>query len=312
MKTPLLFAAAKYLLSLSLLAVVTVRGGETRPAGTSTLRDHLWLWAQNAGSHHRGSPEGGYKLPGTNRLESREGCDFFGINKALRVTMSAGPFPPFDGEAEKLKDLKEVVWSAIGAGGVKHRYDNDQSDLDAVLHIAEKYPNITGAVLDDFFAGVETPGVKNARHSLESIAGMRDRLHAFPGRPLDLWMVWYTYQLDYKVEEYIKLCDVVTLWTWKGSDLANLDENVRQFIAKTPGKRRYIGVYMWNYGETKPLTPEQMKDQLARCHAWLQSGQIDGLIFCSNAIADIGLEAVDITRDWIARVGDEKLPARTR
>ena len=48
----------------------------------------------------------------------------------LRVSMSTGPFPPFNVEAEKIKDLKEVVWSAIGAGGASQYSVNDHSDID--------------------------------------------------------------------------------------------------------------------------------------------------------------------------------------
>lgn len=240
-------------------------------------------------------------------MQPKAGCDFFGITKCLRVTMKAGPFPPFDAEADKLRGLDEVVWSAIGARGAGAMYDHDHSDLDAVLEIAGKYPNITGAVLDDFFAGVEEAGKSDGRHSLASIRAMSDRLHRFPRRRLDLWMVWYTYQLDFKVAEYLEWCDVVTLWTWKGSDLSRLDEHLESCVQKTPGKRRYLGIYLWNYGEAKPLEPRQMADQMDRAYRWLKSGEVEGLIFCSNAIADIGLPTVEYARQWIARVGDERI-----
>ena len=82
------------------------------------LRDRFWIWGQDPGCHHL-NPSGvnGYKLPGENLMDSREGCDFLGISRCCRVTMWTGPFPPFDDEAEKIKNLDEVVWSAIGAGG---------------------------------------------------------------------------------------------------------------------------------------------------------------------------------------------------
>jgi hypothetical protein len=268
------------------------------------IKDKLWLWGQNAGSHHGTSNP--YNLPGKNLMEAKEGCDYFGIKKCLRVSMITGPFPPFDKEAEKLKDLNEVVWSAIGAGGIEH-YNNDQSDLDEVLRMAEIYPNITGAVLDDFFLAEEVPDKPTGRHSIESIRNIQNKLHNFSKRPLNLWMVWYTYQLNFKVDDYIKLSDVMTLWTWKGSDLAELDANIQKFTEKTPGKRRLAGCYMWNYGESKPLTMDQMKFQLDRYYHWLKKGNIEGIIFCSNCIADLGLESVEYTRKWIADVCNERL-----
>lgn len=278
---------------------------ENKLPQNAIIKDKLWLWGQNAGSHH--GTENQFKLPGKNLMETREGCDFFGINKCCRVTMEGyGPYPPFDAEAEKLKDLKEVVWSAIGNDGGTTYYNNDQSDIDAVLHIAEIYPNISGAILDDFFnASVTSKDL--ARHSVKSIQNMRDKLHSFNKRRLDLWVVWYTHQLELNIEDYLELFDVITMWTWKGSDLSNLDMNIKKFITKTPGKRRLVGCYFWNYGEKKPYTMDQMKFQLDKYYKWLKNGEIEGIIFCSNTVADIGLETVDYTRKWISKVGKEKI-----
>jgi len=136
---------------------------------------------------------------------------------------------------------------------------------------------------------------------------MRDRLHGFPKRRLDLWLVWYTYQLDFEVAEYTALCDVVPLWTWKGADLAALDDNIRKMVEKTPGKRRLAGCYMWDYGERKPLSMDKMAFQLDRYRAWIRKGMLEGIVFCSNCIADVGLETVEYTRNWIKNVGDEAI-----
>ena len=219
--------------------------------------------------------------------------------------MSVGPFPPFDEEAEKIKDLQQVVWSAVGSAGIK-RHDNDNSDLDEVLRMAEIYPNVWGAILDDFFAPRESADNKIARHSVKSIRNMQERLHGFPKRKLDLWLVWYTYQLDYNVRDYLELCDVITMWTWEGRDLRHLDENLAKVLEKTPDKRHLAGCYMWNYGERKPLTMDQTKYQLDRYYDWMTQGRIEGIILCSNCIADIGLETVEYTRRWISEVGDEQ------
>ncbi len=260
------------------------------------LKDNFWLWGQTAGSHHENND---YNLPGVNRMNPREGCDFLGIEKCLRVSMgSFGPVPPFDEDAEKIKDLKEVVWSAIGAD---NRHHNNQSDIDEVLRMATIYPNVSGAVLDDFFS------VLPAKHSVDSVQAIADKLHNFPKRRLNLWLVWYTHQLDINIDPYLGSMDVITLWTWNGSDLPGIDSNVRKLIGKTPGKRRLIGVYMWNYGERKPLSMDQMKFQLDRCYHWLKEGSVEGLVFCSNAIADLGLDTVEYTRKWILEIGNERI-----
>lgn len=272
-----------------------------------TWREHFWLWGQNVGSHHGvGQGDGNpFCLPGVNQMDSAEGGRFFGIPNCCRVAMVAGPIPPFDAEAETLRDFRQVAWSAVGAGGVSRNNDG-RSDLDEVLRQAERWPNVTGAVLDDFFKSVEgfANGGGLARHSVASIRAMRERLHGFPQRRLDLWMVWYSYQLGFPVADYLELCDVITLWTWKGSDLAALDANLETFVARTPGKRRLAGCYLWNYGEHCPLTPEQMQHQLDRYEDWIRRGALEGIVLCSNCVADIGLETVEQTRRWIDKVGE--------
>lgn len=273
------------------------------------LKDSIWLWGQNVGSHHTPDRGNVHNLPGENKMDSAECCRRWGVNKCCRVAMVGGPFPPFDSESEKLKHLKEVVWSAIGAGGV-FQHNNDESDLPEVLRQAQKYDNISGAVLDDFFRSVEGFEIGKgsiARHSLDSIKSMRDKLHNFSKRKLDLWLVWYSYQLDYDILDYVDLCDVITLWTWKGYDLEFLDENMEKFINKTPGKRRLAGCYMWNYGEHKPLAIEQMRSQLDCCHKRLKRGELEGIILCSNCIGDLGLDTVKYTLEWLKEHGEENI-----
>ena len=278
--------------------------GPNENSGKRPLVDGLWLWGHNAGSHHK--PINTYNLPGNNLMDPKEACDYLGIRKCCRVAYGAyGPFPPFDDEAKKLMGLKEVVWSAIGDGSSK-QHNKNQSDLDEILRIAEEYDNISGAILDDFFISPTADG-QVARHSIESIREMRNKLHEFNKRPLDLWLVWYTHQLNYELASYIELFDVLTLWEWKGSNLINFEDNIREFISKTPRKRRLIGCYLWNFGEQMPMTIPQLEYQLQLCLKWIKEGEIEGVVFCANTVVDIGLESVDYVRNWISKNGLTKV-----
>ncbi len=40
----------------------------------------------------------------------------------------------------------------------------------------------------------------------------------------------------------------------------------------------------------------------------MKEGRLDGMIFLASCTCDLGLEAVEWARQWIARVGDEPLP----
>jgi hypothetical protein len=39
----------------------------------------------------------------------------------------------------------------------------------------------------------------------------------------------------------------------------------------------------------------------------LKKGDIEGIIFCSNCIADIGLDTVEYTRKWRTEVSNERI-----
>ncbi len=112
------------------------------------LKDKLWLWGQNAGAHHA-AHNNVWNLPGENKMTPIEGARYFGIPNMCRVVMGNKPEPPFDSEAELLKECDRVVWSLIG-DAASARTDGGGDDLDELLRLAKKYPNITGGIMDDF------------------------------------------------------------------------------------------------------------------------------------------------------------------
>lgn len=273
------------------------------------MRDRFWLWGQNAGSHHGAAGNARWKLPGVNRMEPVEGAAYFGIKNMCRVVMCGKPEPPFDSESEKLRAMNQVVWSAVGDSG-STRNNDDQSDLDEVLRQAEKFLNVTGAILDDFFTHRTGENTKYARLSLEYVRKMRNRLHRFAARPLDLWVVYYKKLPDMPpVAEYLKMFDVITYWNMNSSsDLAELDDDIAAVVRRTPGKRRLAGCYLWDYAQGKPLTIPEVRALCEKHRDWIKKGYIEGIIFCSNTIADLRLEAVAWARNWIKEIGDEEAP----
>jgi len=264
------------------------------------LRDKLWLWGQDAGTHHA-YHNNEWRLPGVNRMGPAEGARHFGLVNCCRVVMSNKPAPPFDSESEKLKNLKRVVWSIVGDGSTTRHMDG-ANDLEEVLRQARLFPNVCGGILDDFFLDNAPP-----RLSLDQLREVRRRLATGSPRPLELWVVYYARQLARDYRPYLELCDVVSLWTWRAADLANLDRNIAALCRMTPGKRRLAGCYLWNYDERKPMSVAQVEFQCTRYLEWIRKGDLDGIIFCSNTLADIGLEAADWVRTWIRQAGDEEV-----
>ena len=260
----------------------------------STVRDVLWLWGHEAGSH--GGEQWGIDAP--SRITPTEACHYMGIPNCVMVVYANQPAPPFEQHYLPMTTLDKVVWSIVGDAGSTR--NDSESDLEAVLDLAKRYPNLVGGMMDDIFHGGKP------RWFVEAIGEFRRRLHA-AARPLDLWVVLYHKELDLPVHEYLDACDVVSLWSMKDEELARLVPTFWRFVELTPEKRRVMGVYMWNYGARKPMAIDVIRRQCELSLGWLKQGRLHGIIFLASCICDLELEAVEWVRNWIAQVGDEPL-----
>ena len=73
-----------------------------------------------------------------------------------------------------------------------------------------------------------------------------------------------------------------------------------RIIAMTPGKKHFAGCYLYNYGDCCELTDEEMYNQLELYYRFYQENKIDGVVVCSNNIADTGVKSVEIFRKFMA------------
>ncbi|MBE5781324.1 MAG: hypothetical protein E7328_05835 [Clostridiales bacterium] len=258
-----------------------------------SLKDDLWIWGQTAGTHHAHN-NNSWKLPGENKMETLEGAKFLGTPNIIRVAMAGSPTPPFDDEAELFKDQPKVVWSVVGDASTE-RTNTGGTDTAAVIDISRKYKNIIGGIMDDIF-------VKDRleNYTPEIIEACAKELH---DANLELWSVIYEYNMEMDVASRLAPCDAITLWTWKGDQLINLEqtyENLKKLML--PHHKVYAGCYFWDYGNRRPLPMGLMKYQLEVYRKWYDEGKIEGIIMLSNCTADIGLETVDYVRQWIAEL----------
>ncbi len=266
-------------------------------------RDAFWIWGHEAGGFHR-HRNNMWRLPGTSRMTPAEGAYYMGIPNIMVVRFANQPAPPFRQYALPLRPLKRIVWSIVGDSS---SVSNDQQpDIKEVISLSEDFPNLTGAIMDDFFLDdQQSPG----RYTPEEVEGFRAQLHATP-RPLDLYVVLYTHNLDLPLRAHLDAVDVITFWTWNAKDLNSLESNFRRLEDTAPSKRKLLGLYMWDFGLSAPMPMDAMEHQCRLGLQWLRMGRIEGLVFLSNCIADLELEAVEYARRFIAEVGDKPLARR--
>lgn len=259
------------------------------------LREKMWLWGQTAGSHHAvGNP---FKLPGENKMTPMEGGKHFGIPNVFRVVMADMPKKEeFNREAQELDGFDTIFWSLIGSGGSEHAFVADD-----VLKLAEKYEKIQGAITDDFLNDQ-----RMQMFTPEMIRECREKLHNFSKRKLDLYTVVYVRELTPERQSRLQEFDAYTMWTWNGCDIPKLDENYEKLRTLVGNEKKIMaGCYMWDYGDSQPMREDWMQMQLDTYYSWLKEGKIDGVVVCSNCIADLNLPTEQMMSEWLRIHGDE-------
>ena len=270
---------------------------KTNLQAESTLKDRLWIW-----SHGEGTMEGKYNLPSGGIISPSEAAKKMGIPNICMIRWLGKPEPPFDAYIQQFTDVKRFAWSVIDSAPETY-----PEKVQSALEIAKCMPNLTTLYLDDFFIGKASPDTSSletaespAQLNFEETRELYNKIHALE-RPLDLAVVVYSNQLHPAIRKHIKYCDIVSFWTWKASDLPNLNFFFEQYYSMFPGKRTLLGIYMWDFGERQPMPLELMELQCEYALQLFQEGKIEGIIFHSSPLVDTNLEAVEWAKDWIKR-----------
>jgi len=250
------------------------------------MKEKLWLWGQMEGIQN-----GRWGLPGNSSIRPADACEYMGIENLFMVREFGKPEFPYEPYAESLKPLRKVVWSLVGAGGTF-----EEGELDRIVRLKKNYGNVTGAVLDDFF--IREEGEKGV-FSPAGVSDIRETLHS---HNMELWVVLYQHQMDWQIAPYLSECDLITFWTWKSEELHSIEENFRRLQNIVPDARKMLGCYMWDYGNSKPMPAGLMEKQSLFGLQLLKEGDIEGMIFLSTCICDLGLETVEWSRGFIKKM----------
>ncbi len=268
----------------------------------SKVKDMFWIWGHEVGSHNNR-----FGLKGASRMTPAEGAFYLGVSNLIMVRFPFGPgdmrpSPPFDQYMLALSPLKQVVWSIVGASG---RAEPDEVGI--VLDLARRFPNICGVIMDDFFKMKQNDDGQIAVYTPDELKAIKKRL-TVDGKKLELWVTLYTHNLNLpNVEKHLEQCDVITYWTWHADELKKLEQNLNRLEEVMPHSRKMLGCYMWDYGSRNPMPVYLMQHQCNLGLKWLLEGRIEGMIFLASCICDLGLDAVEWTRQWIREVKEKTL-----
>lgn len=253
-----------------------------------TLQERLWLWCHNPGVYNNIEP-----LGGSSTCTAVEGANFFDIDNILMVVYDGKPRPPFDPVQQEFRHLHKVIWSLVGDCASKYEAQST-ADLDAVLSLRAKYPNVVSGIMDDFFA--------DKRQFDLNLISETMRKENFP-----LTVVLYEHDLvREKLAEKLALCDVINFWTWEPLNLLDLDANLECVRSLAPGKPIMLGCYLWDFHQTgepgKTLTVEQMQFQCQKALKYWQQGMIDDIVILGSPLIGMPLPTIEWTRQWLNEV----------
>lgn len=278
----------------------------------STVRERTWLWVQQTGTFN----DARWKVPGTSHATGDQACKELGVPNAIFIQWEGRPQPPFLEHAQGCAAARRLMWTAVNNCGGRASL----AETEHFFELARAMPTITGAFLDDFLCDavatdltpgsvIEAPaGEVPAALTVAELATLQQRLHDFPGRSLELGAVVYTRQLRPEIAPNLRHCDILSLWTSKSQDLASLPADLAHLRRLAPGKRIWLGLYLYDFGNERPMPLDAMELQCRLALEWLEAGSIEGIILLSSNLCGRDLDAVDYARRWMAEVGDRPLP----
>lgn len=263
-----------------------------------TVRDHLWLFAVPANTDFGSVQRRSLMTPA-------EAAYYLGIPNIIIVQASSGESkygrfePPFEQYTVALRPFRRIVWSVTGSGGF--HADNETRE---VLDLVKRIPNFTGIMLDDFFS--DKKDGRRAVLTVEELSKIRQELKS-SGKKLDIFATYYTQLLKIPLDDYLKLIDVLTLWTWKSAEIPDIPRNIAALDKVAPRARKMLGCYLYDFSLKQPVPVPAMEQQCNIGLDLLKKKRIDGIIFLANTVADLGFDSVEWTRNWIQKVGDSRI-----
>jgi hypothetical protein len=186
------------------------------------------------------------------------------------------------------KDIKRIALSIVDSAGGTWR-----EKYELAKKLRKENPNLGTVWLDDFFRPQKM--------------SRPDDIHAFR-RELDadgfkLACVLYPDSDGIKPEfkKVLSLCDQISVWFWNAKNIPSMKTDVakvRELVG--PEKAIVMGIYMWDFGGRKPMPGAVMEKQLEQTSRLLADRAVSGVIFHCTPLVDMGLDAVKVSRSWIA------------
>ena len=266
------------------------------------LQDCLWMWGHESGDYD--GPGNIYNIPTSAPIGMAHACGYMGIPNVCSVRWT----PCDKVHLWQYRAMRRFGW-VIG-----HNHETYEKLCPFATSLVKDYPNLSAFELDDFFDNKpdvleQSPEggemlVSPATLTLTELDALKKRMAQFPHH-IELQIVLYARQLRPTIVPALNYADTVLFWTWNGADLSKLTTNFQTYRQLMSDKPTLLGIYMWDFGDSKPLDMDFMKAQLSLALEWWKNHDINGLIFHCTPLVNKNLPAVEYCHDWIAEHAHE-------
>ena len=264
------------------------------PPYENTIRDRLWMWGHGGIAFDK--PRNTYDIPTAPPIEMNEACRYMGIPNVC-VCRYVGLPEAKDCSAylKTFKDIKRIALSIVDSAGGTWR-----EKYELAKKLRKENPNLGTVWLDDFFRPMKM--------------SRPDDIHAFR-RELDadgfkLACVLYPDSDGIKQEfkKVLDLCDQISVWFWHAKNIPTMKASIRKLRDLVgPKKALIMGIYMWDFGDRRPVPDDLMRQQLATGRELMAERQLSGLVFHPTSLVNRKLSSIEIARKWIAENGEKEL-----
>jgi len=266
-------------------------GSAQKAQGGGDLRDKMWVWGTR---ETRGDAQVG--LAAWAEASPAARARLLGLRNVIIAGGEVLQPAQAVALARECTVLGGQVAYEVCPGEMTGRAQDYDRDAKAAHAAAAEAPSLGALLLDD----LTSQQVAGRGMAVTELAELCRSLRAGP-RPLQVWGVVYTMNLDHPgLEHYLAQLDAINLWTWRAQDVLDLEANFDRCAVLAPGKPIVLGLYMYDYGENRPMPLHLMERQCEAGLKWLKQGRIAGMVFLSITSEP---KALEWTRAWIAQVG---------
>jgi len=266
----------------------------------NTLRDRCWLWGMKPNVLQESMPV--IRQYGESHVIVEDIIHRTGITNVIL----AGGLPIGDESLVMMPSARRIIckWSL-------HGHKNDIPVLDeercrkALMEakaMAARDTRIDGFHIDDFSTGSINAGAA-PEHLVRLLTD--NALHA-PRLPISSTI--YTLSLGRpELPSLLPYFDQYLVPLWHADQIDILPAALDRLSAMTGGKPMLLCLYVFDFGNERPLPGELMRKHLALAERLLLEGRVVGMCICGTCMMDLDWEANRVLYDWYEKAGNQDI-----